>query len=617
MNVSFRKLPAKLRSLFIAALLLSLLAGCASSGGPQPSPGMAADETASPDTYDIYHQDTVAVRKDFDDLCQRFMLDQLSGSFLNLHYTLLDPEKYGVTDYERTFGDFSLESMKEERQRQKDFMAEFSQIDSELLSEDQLLTYQILMEAFHSEDAGDNLELYYQPLAPSTGIQAQLPILLGEFALRNRQDVEDYLTLLSDIDEYYRQILDFERAKSQAGLFMTDACVDQIVEECGGYLLPADHNFMTSIFNQRIDEMEDLSDAEKTEYKSRNLTIVTEHFIPAYQLLTDGLLALKGTCTNEQGLCYYPDGADYYEYLVRSSTGTTCETIEELRDAISAQIDEDLMAMSQILKEHPETADEIDGYSFSLTDPSEILEHLKIQAAEDFPEIPDCRYTAKTVPEELSHTLGPAFFLVPPIDDYNNCIIYINPDSTSDSQALYTTLAHEGIPGHMYQNVYFLSKCKTDLRKVLSFTAYSEGWAVYVENYSYTTDNGLSPELGQLLARNAAASLGIHALMDVNINYFGWTKEQVKEFLEPYFDTDEDSLIDTVYNTMLNTPVNYLDYYVGYLEILHMKNLAEETLGRQFSLKKFHQFLLDIGPAPFTVINEHFHTWLLTGGALQ
>ena len=573
--------------------------------GPAPAGDPATEEPAPVDPT------AAAAREEFDAWCARFLKDQLGGSFLNLHYSLTAPEDYGITDYSIDFGDFSLAAMQEERAEQKVFQQELSQIDPSLLDDERKLTFQILEEAFRIEEAGDGLELYYQPLAPSNGVQAQLPVLLAEFTFRSRKDIDDYLTLLASIDTYYQQILEFEQEKAAAGLFMTDACADQIVEECAAYRLPADHNFMTFAFDRRVDAFTDLTDEERADYKARNLDVVEQHFTPAYQLLSDGLLSLKGSCTNPDGLCHYPDGKRYYEYLVASATGTNYSSMEALRDAIADRVDSDLAAMSDIIRNDPGVADEIDSYAFAYTDPEAILTHLETQIAGDFPDSVPCDYETKYVPDELAGTLGPAFFLVPPIDDYTSCVIYINPDSTSDSQSLYTTLAHEGIPGHMYQNTYFLSHCENDLRKVLSFTSYSEGWASYVENYSYTTDNGLPPGLGRLLARNASANLGLHALIDININYFGWTREQVREFLEPYFDMSEADLVDTIYNTMLNTPVNYLEYYVGYLEIMEMRETAEEHQGKNFSLKEFHRFLLDTGPAPFTVIRRQFQTWLL------
>ncbi len=623
-------------AVFLTLLLLAfLLSGCSRNGtasvsdqirqnqnaATMPDSGSSSGsdrdadrQTQAPDAaFDDADRQTQAAQAQtaFDDWSRRFLREQLGDSFLNLHYSLISPKDYGITEYTVDFGDFSLNSMQEARARQQEFQSQLAQIDPELLDGEQRLAHRILIEAFRLEESGDGLELYYQPLAPSNGIQAQLPILLAEFAFRSRQDIDDYLTLLSSIDAYYQSILDFEEEKAAAGLFMTDACVDRIVEECAAYQLKADHNFMTSTFDQRIDAFEGLSEEDRADYKARNLAVVEEHFIPAYDLLLNGLTQLKGKGVNDRGLCYYPDGKRYYEYLVASSTGTTYSDISELRDAVSSQIESDLMAMTDIIEAHPETVEQIDSYSFAYTDPDQILTQLQAQIADDFPAAEPCGYVTKYVPDELAHTLGPAFFLVPPIDDYDNCTIYINPDSTSASQALYTTLAHEGIPGHMYQNTYFLSHCDDSLRKIISFTSYSEGWAFYVENYSYTMENGLSPELGSLLAHNAAATLGLHAIIDINIHYFGWTREQVRDFLAPYFDVSEEGLVDTVYNAMLDAPVNYLEYYVGYLEILHMRDQAQAALGDRFSLKDFHQFLLDVGPAPFTVIREEFQVWLL------
>ena len=131
-----------------------------------------------------------------------------------------------------------------------------------------------------------------------------------------------------------------------------------------------------------------------------------------------------------------------------------------------------------------------------------------------------------------------------------------------------------------------------------------------MENYAYTTDNGLSSELGQLLAYNASAALALHALLDIEINYYGWDKEQVSSYLSQYYDTSDSSVVDQIYNYMLEAPVNYLNYYVGYLEIRHMKEQAERVLKDKFELKEFNRFILDIGPAPFTVIKPYFDEWL-------
>ena len=618
MNTHNRISYKLLMRLFCLILSSCLLWGCA---GNQKAP--SGDTAAETDITSEILETTLAERPDteaarseqmtFDSLCQEFFQDQALDSFLTLHYTLKNPEQYGITDYSIDFGEFSLDHLKEGQQRQNHLQEALAAIDPNLLTDAQKLTYRILTKALLYEDSFEGLELYYQALSPATGVQAQLPVLLTEYVFYDKEDIEHYLTLLSDIDRYYRQILDFEKQRADAGLFMSDDCVDQIVTECAAYMLASDHNLMVTGFDKRIDEMTSLTEEEKGDYKQRNITLVNEHFIPAYELLTDGLKALKGRGSNDQGLCHTPKGKDYYEYLVNSAIGTTCSNMDELQKRLEDQIDADLLAISRILKESPETADELAGYHFVESDPAKTLQFLEQAVKEDFPEISEYHYVTKYVPAELEQSLSPAFFLVPPIDSYNNCVIYINQGSSAAADALFPTLAHEGIPGHLYQNVYFLSNCDTPLRTILSFSGYSEGWATYVENYAYTIPgNGLSPELGQVLAHNASASLGIHALLDLNINYYGWDKKQAGEFLKNYFDISQSQVVDSLYHAVVNDPANYLTYYAGYLEIWRMRKLAEETLGDDFRLKEFHQFLLDIGPAPFTVIEPYFKTWLMT-----
>lgn len=612
MNHTHRLHPASFFTLILLAL--SLICGCARSAAgrnhaPYETYTAASGQESSP-SGDQASPETRKAREDFETFCDDLFRAELSDSFLSLHYSLADPNAYGLGETPRSFGEFSLAFLKDNSRIQKEQKLRLDAIPCRLLTKEQQLTYQILKEAFRTEALLDGLELYYQPLAPTVGLQAQLPILLAEYTFYDKEDVEDYLALLSSIDTYFGQILEFEREKSKAGLFMTDACVDTIVEDCAAYLSAPQEHFLTATFDERLSAMADLTPEEKAAYQARNAQMLTEHFIPGYELLLEGLKELKGTAANDKGLSYFPEGKAYYEYLIRSSTGTTCDTVEQLRDAIENQMNDDLAALYQLLQENEEVSRQLDDYTFAYTEPREILERLKLAIQKDFPALEQSHYTTKYVPSSLEKALSPAFFLVPPMDRYQDCVIYINNGAVDSASSLYTTLAHEGYPGHLYQNIYFLSHCSSPLRKILNFGSYSEGWATYAEYYAYTTDNGLSPELGQLLARNASATLGLYALLDININYYGWDPEQVASYLSKDFGITNPDSARQIYQHMVNAPVNYLDYYTGYLEILRMKEQAEETLKSDFRLKDFHQFVLDIGPAPFTVIKPYFDQWL-------
>lgn len=583
-------------------LVVSLLCSCT------PPPKSAA--TPSGTGYEHYNAADVSMQKNFDLFTDDLFRNEISNSGISFHFTMADPASRGLKTVPLTLGDFSLDNMKKNSKDLAELKKKLNQFNPRKLTKDQRLTYQILYSYIDTEMASEGLELYTQPLTTTIGIQAQLPVLFAEYAFYNKDDVDHYLSLLSTIDDYYSQILEFEKQKSEAGLFMSDSAADHVLKSCEAYLIQPDHSFLSETFNTRIDALNDLTPEEKAAYKEKNLKVLEEHFVPAYKNLINGITALMGTGKNDKGLSWYPEGKKYFEYLVNSNTGTSYDSVDSLKKAIEKQITSDIKALGQITKDNPKVLDQLDTYSFNVTKPEDILESLKSQITKDFPELPKNQYTVKYVPKALESSLSPAFYLVPPIDRYEDNIIYINGNPRFQNDDLYTTLAHEGYPGHLYQNVYFLSKSPNDLRSILSFSSYSEGWATYVENYSYTLDNGLDPDLGKLLAHNSAVTLGIYAYLDICINYEGWDKEQTAKYLSTFYNVEKTDIVDSIYNSLVENPTNYMEYYVGYLEIMEMRNAAEKILKDKFNLKEFHTFLLDIGPAPFSVILPEFRNWL-------
>ena len=591
------------RRLLAILLSASMLAACAGPKTPAPS------ETSSAQ-YEQYKSENVSVQNQFDALTQTIFKEELKNSGLDLHYTLADPASRGITEVPDTFGEFSLGNMKKNYGEMQDLKKALGSIDIKKLTKEQKLTYKILSSYLETELSSEGLELYAQPLTSTIGIQAQLPILLAEYSFYSKEDVDHYLALLSTIDTYYGQILEFEKEKSEAGLFMCDTAADHVLQSCEAYLIQPDHSFLAETFNERVDALTDASPEEKAAYNEQNLAVLKEHFIPAYKNLIDGITSLMGTGTNEKGLSEFPQGKEYFEYLVKSNTATSYDSVVKLQKAIEKQLNSDLKALGEIVQTHPELVDALDTYAFQYTKPDEILETLKGQISKDFPALPKCSYKVKYVPKALEGSLSPAFYLVPPLDRYQDNVIYINGGTRFQNEDLFPTLAHEGYPGHLYQNVYFISNNTCDLRKILSFSSYSEGWATYVEYYSYTLDNGLDPNMGQLLAHNAAISLGLYALLDICINYDGWDKGQVKEYLSKFYNIGDSDVADTIYYSLVENPTNYMEYYVGYMEIMEMRDTAEKILKDQFDLKAFHTFLLDIGPAQFSIIQPYFRLWL-------
>ena len=607
--------PGKTAALALSVTITaaSFLSGCSLGNSDRPS--VAETESPPNSNYEQYEENQLQEQARFDEFTDELFYDTVTSSLLTLHFTIADPAAYGIEDYSCTYGDATLSGIQKNLMDMKAARTELDGFDQSLLTEDQSLTLDILKTYLDTELTAEGLELYATPFMPYTGIQAELPVLLAEYAFRSRQDISDYLTLLAETDEYFDQLLAFEEERSRAGLFCSDSAVDHIVESCQPYIIDPQYHILHTSFVSRLEDMPDLTAEEKEGYIQQNLTILEEHFIPAYENLANGLTALKGTGLYEGGLCSYPEGKEYYEYLVHSYSGTSYSSITDLKNAIEQSVNNEIASMSVIIQSRPEILDELDSIAFSPTDPSEILQSLKQEIQQEFPEIPEHSCSIKYVDPELSDILSPAMYLTPPLDQYNSNIIYLNlDDDQSLNQSLFTTLAHEGYPGHLYQNVYFINTDPSPIRLLLSFNGYSEGWGLYSERLSYLFNNGADPDASRLLMHNFSASIGLNAVLDLNINYFGWTKEQVYDYLSRYYDVENSDIADSLYSLLTENPGYYVKYYAGYMEILELRELAENTLGSRFDAKEFHQFLLDIGPAPFSVIRSRMEAWLFTQG---
>ena len=536
----------------------------------------------------------------FRDFTEQIFCRELSGNTLNLHYTLADPSDYGIDDSNITLGTMDQASWAASSMQAENYLSSLAQFSREELSPENQLTYDVLADYLNTSLEGADFYLYEEPLSPTLGIQAQLPVLLAEYTFRTKKDIEHYLQLLTTVPEYFQSIINFEKQKASSGLFMSDTCVNDILKQCDSFVQSGDDNYLRQLFDDQIDSFTNLTIDEKISYKQQNLDILSAYVIPAYQDLMTELANLLGSGKNSGGLCHFPQGKEYYTYLVHSTTGDA-SGIEQIEARIKEEIVEVYQDVQELLSsDHGLTTISLDGYESP--EPEEILTQLQEVITQDFPAPPDVSFEVKYVHESLQDYLSPAFYLIPPIDDTEHNVIYINPASNYNALELYTTLAHEGYPGHLYQTVTFEEYNDEPLRSILNFGGYTEGWATYVEMYAYST----WPENATLAAiyqKDRSLMLGIASLLDIGIHYRGYTRSQVAQFLEKFGIAKEAS--DALYTNILESPANYLKYYVGYLNFQDLQTYLANQMGDQFSLKEYHARVLAIGPCSFTVLKHY------------
>ena len=530
---------------------------------------------------------------------------EVSANTISLHYTLRSPSDYGIADIPATYGSLSSDPVAA-KASVRNVLSSLQEFDPDTLSSENALTFKILDTYLKNASTGTDYLLYQEPLGPVSGIHTQLPVLLSEYSFYDTQDVETYLALLKETPSYFDSVIRFEQKKAASGLFMPDYQADSVLDTCQSFIDMGKENYLVSTFNERIASLDLLPENKKDSFQKENMKLVTEEIYPAYQNLITAVKSLKGKGMNEQGLSHFPYGKKYYEYLVRQTTGCN-ESISRLRLMTRAQILEDLSAMQKIL--FPADAALTQASVLEQTSPDSMLDDLRSKITDTFPEIPDVDFQVKYVPESMQDYLSPAFYMIPAIDNLTENVIYINNGQTASGLNLYTTLAHEGYPGHLYQTVYFSASEPDPIRSILDFGGYVEGWATYAEMMSYYLAP-LPKTEASLLQKNSSVILGLYALADMGIHYDGWSVTDTVRFFSDYGINDPNA-VQSVYKLIIGSPANYLKYYIGYLKFYELKKEMADALGNQFSQKEFHRAVLDVGPAPFEIVYDEVEKNLL------
>lgn len=556
----------------------------------------------------------------FENYTQTLFCEEVKSNSISLHYTLKNPDSYGIESPPVSLGTCTTDTMAicasiENAQ------SVLSTFHPDRLSKENRLTYDILKDYYDLELKLAPYALYEEPLSPLTGTQSQLPVILSEYQFYNTSDIDTYLELLTKVPAYFDAILEFEKARAELGIFMSEESLDALLDECDTFVKMGKSNYLYSSFEERINDLDNSQSLDRENYKKINTDYIKKYIFPAYKRLADGLEALREHTTAREGLASLPGGKDYYKLLVKRETGSD-RSIKELQELTRRQIMEDLgdMQTALIKSGYPEISDDksdsTDKSSDSPTsdlyseqgviledsNPMSILTFLQNKMKNTFPDSPSVEVQIKYVSKSLEEYLSPAFYMIPAIDNVKSNVIYINSGQMTDDLSLFTTLAHEGYPGHLYQNVYYMSQNPDPIRCLLDFGGYTEGWATYSEMLSYYYAP-IPKETATIMQKNTSIILGLYALADMGIHYDSWSLSETIGFFQEYGINDAET-VKSIYELILQDPANYLKYYIGYLEFLELKKDAIKEWGDEFTQKKFHKAVLDVGPVPFWILRE-------------
>ena len=549
-------------------------------------------------------------QKKFERFLNSCFREYAAENTVTLHFKLSNPSAYGIkTPVSPTYGDLSSDALKKNCSRSKELLQKLYTFPTSSLTKKQKLTWQIFQDYLNESIMNEKYILYSSPLG-TNGLQSEIPVTLSEYRLDNEKDIKDYLSLVNQVPELFTQILDFEQERRNAGLISPSFVISDTIDQIDQFLNASEENNpLIQSFEDRLTEVESLSKDQKASYIANNRLLVTDKVLPAYKSLKTSLQAYtndsKNTSSKER-LCEYKNGQDYYKFLLMSNVGTDFSP-EDCITILESQLKNTVKDISSLTTKNKDLYTEYLSATPALSAPKEIMNTLKNDSLIDFPEIKNISCQLKNVPDALSGTSACAFYLVPPIDSTKDNIIYINK-SRVDSNELFSTLAHEGYPGHLYQTNYFLTTNPSPLRTFLHCAGYDEGWGTYAQLYSYNfiefknVDEQTTKQLRQLYRDNDLLSLSLSSLCDLYVNYKNYDENALANYLQTY-GIDKDNA-QNLYRYVIENPTTYLSYSIGYYELDQLKQTMSDSLGKAFKISDFHEAVLNVGSCNFSILRQ-------------
>ncbi len=557
--------------------------------------------------------------KNFEEFCNSLFCYEITSDTVTTAYTVENPAAYDIPSLIPDLTSFSYKSYQNSF-RSSDYTNNLitrtlNSFDSSSLSDKEQLTYNLLKNTLSLNSKLNNYPYYSELLGSSTGVQASLPITLGEYPLHSKNDIQTYFQLIKQVPDYFNDVMEYEKERESLHLLSKECIYPGTFQSLSTILegLKGEDNAFIDTFNERIQQIPELTQKQQNDYRNKNKHYVETYIIPAYESLYDYLAAKSSSKmtldeNTSYGLSNFPQGKNYYTLLVKQSTGSS-KTPDELITLTENTLKETIGNVINTAMENPDLYtyycnNEAKSY---YENPQSILEALSLLMRTDYPALsttPD--YEIKNVSDSLATSSSPAFYMIPPIDNTRGETIYINPLFTNNENGnLFTTLAHEGFPGHLYQTVYFNNTNPNPIRQILNYPGFVEGWATYVElnSYQYMDYPKSMESLCKLYQGDTIISLAISSRIDLGVNYENWTLSDVKKFFE---DNGFNSYYaNNLYTYVVEAPANYLSYFIGCLEIQELKNEYQLMYKDTYSEKEFHKKLLETGPCDFDTLKKY------------
>lgn len=542
----------------------------------------------------------IHAKESFSDFEDELFQEMMSEDYTTLHFSLRDYQKYGIEKPDVNIGDASWDDYEDSVEDCDEYLKKLQSFDYDSLSETEQKDYRTI--AFYLER---NKELNSYPyfdwaFNSAEGVIDNLLTTFTEFVFYEKEDIDDYLATLASVPAYLDQCLENTKKQAAKGYFLTDAMLKATEDAIEKFVDKKDDNELIKIFDENIDAFDGLSAEEKEAYKKKNREIVLNAYIPSYEKVAEELQKLKGSRKADYNVSSLDGGSEYYAALARYKTSIDAD-VETILDICTQYIEKSVDELYDIMQNHSEVTEE----TLDFDSAEDVLSYLEGHL-DAFPALDKVYYNVQYLDPSVANDSIVAYYLSPPVDDMRDNVIKINGDNVSDVLDLYTTLAHEGFPGHLYQTNYYIQQQPSLLRTQLTMMGYQEGWGMFAEGQALHV-SGLSEYASEYQKINIELNYVLSAAVDLGVNGLGWSTKDVSKYLDR-LDLNS-SIAKDLYDFATLQPGTILPYGVGVAMFELLENKAKNALGNDFDQKAFNEVLLNDGNRPFEVVEDDVNAY--------
>jgi len=473
---------------------------------------------------------------------------------------------------------------------------------------------------------GEKYQWHNYPVNQLFGVQNQFPSFMANtHRLLTKRDCDYYMMRLDALPTKFDQLIESLKVREQKQILPPRFVVEEVLKEMTDFIaIPAPENILATSFKSRAAKIENLTALQRADFQTRVETVVTGRVYPAYKKLIDYFREILPKTTTDDGVWKLPDGGAYYTYLLRDNASTTLkpDEVHELGAREVARIEGEMRAildangfagqpigqsMEKLAKDPRFLFSNDDkGRADAMAEYTRLITEATERSKQLFLTVPRAKLEVRRVPQFKEATAPGAYYEGAAMDGTRPGVFYANfRDMREVPRWSMPTLAyHEGVPGHHWQiSTAQELKGLPQFRKVIPFTAYAEGWALYCEWLAKKSGWYDSDPFGDLGRLQAELFRAVRLVVDTGIHAKRWTREQAIAYMREKTGMGEKEVTSEIERYIVS-PAQACAYKVGMLKIQELRARAEQELETKFDQREFHDALLKNGALPLEILEE-------------